>query len=490
LQKAGESKLGFNLKRFFNFFRLLMKSRRAALGMSLLVLSVIVALLSPIAYPLDPQRTIVGGQFAQPEWVMAFPEGYYLSKNMVVINNPGFTSPAALQEWSYAYNQSQLSNISFSWSSSGSDVKSGSLQISSASSSPATVNVTKTFHYPYNGPPQKFVGSFAVKADGASPSQPVQVKLFVNTADRHYTFWSTNITQDGQWLSPKYSLDSTAEDFRATLGLKGTTGLTASSVIFSSITDYTFGFQATFYGPSKINVDNVNLKLYGSAYGLLGTDDLGNDLLAQNTWGARISLTVGLLASFIGISLGLIVGLIAGYKTGLVDEVLMRTTDMVLVIPALPLLLVLIAVLGASIFNIILVIGFLGWMGFARIIRAQVLTLKERPFVEAAKAAGAGTRQILTRHVFPNIISLTYVNLALTVPAAILTESALAFLGLFDPNTISWGRILDNAEVAGSLSVWWWVIPPGLGIAIVSVSFVLIGYALDEIFNPKLRLRR
>jgi peptide/nickel transport system permease protein len=261
-------------------------------------------------------------------------------------------------------------------------------------------------------------------------------------------------------------------------------------VIFSSITDYTFGFQATFYGPSKINVDNVNLKLYGSAYGLLGTDDLGNDLLAQNTWGARISLTVGLLASFIGISLGLIVGLIAGYKTGLVDEVLMRTTDMVLVIPALPLLLVLIAVLGASIFNIILVIGFLGWMGFARIIRAQVLTLKERPFVEAAKAAGAGTRQILTRHVFPNIISLTYVNLALTVPAAILTESALAFLGLFDPNTISWGRILDNAEVAGSLSVWWWVIPPGLGIAIVSVSFVLIGYALDEIFNPKLRLRR
>ena len=129
-------------------------------------------------------------------------------------------------------------------------------------------------------------------------------------------------------------------------------------------------------------------------------------------------------------------------------------------------------------------------MGFARIIRSQVLTLKERPFVEAAKAAGSGTGRIITRHIFPNIVSLTYVNLALTVPAAIITEAALGFLGLFDPSVPSWGHMFFTADTTGGLTRWWWVLPPGIGIAAVSLSFILIGYALDEIFNPKLRQRR
>jgi peptide/nickel transport system permease protein len=149
--------------------------------------------------------------------------------------------------------------------------------------------------------------------------------------------------------------------------------------------------------------------------------------------------------------------------------------------------------LGASIINVIVIIGFLGWMGFARVIRSQVLTLKERPFIEAARAAGAGTTRIITRHIFPNIVSLTYVNLALTVPAAILTESALAFLGLSDPSVVSWGNIYQNAESAQALRLvpppWWWLLPPGINIALVSLSFILVGFALDEIFNPKLRRR-
>jgi peptide/nickel transport system permease protein len=129
-------------------------------------------------------------------------------------------------------------------------------------------------------------------------------------------------------------------------------------------------------------------------------------------------------------------------------------------------------------------------MGFARIIRSQVLSLRERPFIEASKAAGAGPMRIMLRHIFPNIVSLTYVNLALTVPSAILSESALAFLGLGDTSVVSWGNMFDNAKVSNELSqAWWWVIPPGLALAIVSLSFVFIGYALDEIFNPKLRQR-
>jgi peptide/nickel transport system permease protein len=172
----------------------------------------------------------------------------------------------------------------------------------------------------------------------------------------------------------------------------------------------------------------------------------------------------------------------------------MRFTDMLLVIPTLPLLIVLVAVLGANIWNLIIIIGFLGWMGFARIIRSQVLSLRERPFIEAAKAAGAGAGRIITRHIFPNIVSLTYVNLALTVPGAILGESALAFLGLSDPQANSWGHMFENVNTAGAISLkpppWWWVLPPGFGIMLISLSFVLIGYALDEIFNPRLRRRQ
>jgi peptide/nickel transport system permease protein len=271
-------------------------------------------------------------------------------------------------------------------------------------------------------------------------------------------------------------------------------GTNPAPIIFSQATSYSYGIQVTFYGRQTINIDDFRIQVLGTAYGLLGTDYSGADVLSQTVYGSRISLFVGLLSAGIGIGLGLVVGLLAGFLGKFVDEVLMRFTDMMLVIPGLPLLIVLVAVLGPNIWNIIIIIGFLGWMGFARIIRAQVLTLRERPFIEAAKASGAGPGRIIMKHVFPNIVSLTYVNLALSVPAAILTESALAFLGLSDPSVVSWGHMFENVNVSGSLShfppTWWWVLPPGLGIALVSLSFILIGYALDEIFNPRLRRRR
>ncbi len=130
-------------------------------------------------------------------------------------------------------------------------------------------------------------------------------------------------------------------------------------------------------------------------------------------------------------------------------------------------------------------------MGFARVVRSQVLSLKERPFIEAAKSVGAGKFHIIVKHILPNVMSLVYVSLALSVPSAILSEAALSFLGLFDPTVISWGRMLHDAQaIEGGLDKWWWWLPPGLAIALVSVSFILLGYAIDEILNPKLRKRR
>jgi peptide/nickel transport system permease protein len=232
--------------------------------------------------------------------------------------------------------------------------------------------------------------------------------------------------------------------------------------------------------------------LLGNTWGIFGTDDQGHDIFTQLVYGSRLSLEVGLIATGIGIGLGLLVGLMAGYLGKVVDEILMRFTDMLLVIPGLPLLIVLVATVGPNLLYIILYLGFFGWMGFARVVRSQVLSLRERPFIEAAKASGAGTGYITVRHIFPNIVSLTYVSLALSVPSAIVSEAALSFLGLGDPTVVTWGSMLGNAQFAGGSSnlAWWWILPPGFAIALISLSFILLGYAMDEMFNPRLRRRR
>ncbi|MBI4127915.1 MAG: ABC transporter permease, partial [Parcubacteria group bacterium] len=322
------------------------------------------------------------------------------------------------------------------------------------------------------------------------PDDPLSQPQFTNPS------WSGYPFSTATWRRPSHT-DSNDDTLKKILGVD----INPSHLVFSSPDDYAYGIVIVFTSsssstePLRVLLDEMNLRLYGSAWGLLGTQVNGYDLFSQLIYGARISLIVGLLSAFIGIMLGLIIGLIAGYMGKIVDEVLMRFTDMLLVIPTLPLLIVLLAVLGNTLAGggtvvLILVIGFLGWMGFARVVRAQVLSLKERPFVEAAKAAGAGTGYITVRHIVPNIVGLIYVNLALAVPGAILSEAALSFLGLGDVTVLSWGRMLNQVQVSGGQRIWWWVLPPGLSIALVSLAFVMIGFSLDTIFNPKLRERR
>ena len=229
-----------------------------------------------------------------------------------------------------------------------------------------------------------------------------------------------------------------------------------------------------------------------SEFGPLGTDDLGRDVMTQFIWGSRISLLVGLVATLIAMLIGSAVGITAGFFGGWIESVLMRLTEWFLVIPFLPLAIALAAILGPSIQNIILVIGITSWPSTTRLIHAQVLTLKERDYVDRSRALGASNWHLMTRHILPNAAPLILANTTLTVPIVILSEATLSFLGFGDPTNASWGQMLEDSFEAGAvtLQAWWYIIPPGLGIMAVVLAFTLVGQALEEILDPRLRDKR
>jgi peptide/nickel transport system permease protein len=227
----------------------------------------------------------------------------------------------------------------------------------------------------------------------------------------------------------------------------------------------------------------------------LGTDFRGNDILTRTIYGSRVSLLIGLVATLVSMGLGTAVGLFSGFWGGWRDEVLMRVTDVFLVLPWLVLMIVLAALLpgGPSVMKVVFVIGITGWSGTARMVRAEVMSIKNWTFVERARSAGAGDYYIVRKHIFPNVFPLVFANSVLTVALSILSESTLSFIRLGpDPTrVVTWGNMLEDAMTGHAFlnDLYLWILVPGLCIVFVVLSFTLIGSALDEIFNPKLRKR-
>ena len=255
-----------------------------------------------------------------------------------------------------------------------------------------------------------------------------------------------------------------------------------------------FGLMATIgvllAGPVN-QVATYRQGLDPSLQHLLGTDARGRDVLNLTIHGAQISLLVGILASLIGIVVGAGIGIVAGFFGGRIDGLLMRITDFFLVLPTFVLAVVLAAVLGRSLVNVIVVIGITCWPSTARVVRAQTLTVRERMFVDRARAYGAGPVRLMQKHILPNVVGLILANTTLTIAFAIFFETTLSFLGLGDPEAVSWGSILEQAYDYGaaSLGKWAYVIAPGLCVVLVILAFTLIGSAFDEILNPRLRQR-
>lgn len=234
-------------------------------------------------------------------------------------------------------------------------------------------------------------------------------------------------------------------------------------------------FGIPFQTPNRIN--------------FLGTNDIGQDIFSEFIYGARVSLTVGFLAGLIAVALGTVMGLVAGFRRGFLDHALMGLTDVVLVIPALPLVILVSVYMGASMWNMILVIGLVWWPSTTRVIRSRVLSIREAGYVESSRAMGAGDFWLMRRHLLPNIVPLILAKFVLSIAVAMLMEASLSFLGLGDPSAKSWGIMLHYAFNRGAIlrELWWWYLPPGLAIGVCILALTLISYSIEERSDPRLR---
>jgi peptide/nickel transport system permease protein len=543
----------YNLKRVAGFLRVFLRSSRGLLGLVIIGIFVVIAAFPAAFTPYDPVWGYAkAGYFSAPAWIRTWPVSLGgmpgISENMDPISDGGFLDPT-LKSWNLSSPEHTSIQQEASFRNS-----TGVLHIGFTRDEVGTTygNVTAgfstTFYYPYSGPPFRLQGDVRCLVNGTvtvsnmtvqdlndgwpfptinitvrNLDVPMKVTTYLQIVAINQTLelWPLKkyqryayseydgLTSDdvfmnttANWIdsSTHTAIDSYGELLDAMVLDKYGASYVPSKVLFppeGSPGYYTLGFNVTFIdtNPDKpvnadVYVDTFQFSLAGTGWGIMGTDHLGRDLFSQLIYGARISLYVGVLSSVMAVAIGLTVGLMAGYLGRFVDEFLMRVCDVLLVLPGLPLLIVLIAVLGASVDNLIILLGALGWMGFARLVRSQVISLRERPFIEAAKAIGASKTHIMFRHILPNVMSLVYVTLATTVPGNIVAEASLGFLGFSDPNRMSWGLMLDNMNRYNAYKCWWWVLPPGLCIAAVAIAFILFGYALDEVLNPRLRLRK
>ena len=252
--------------------------------------------------------------------------------------------------------------------------------------------------------------------------------------------------------------------------------------------NYIFSIDTFSVGTDIVNHES-KLIIGGKAFGVMGTDELRRDLAIGLLWGTPLALFIGLVVSIASVIMGLLYGVYAGFKGKKTDEVMMRFNDVIYALPALPFLIILSVTISNSIFVLVGFLMIFGWVGIAKVARSMSLQIKTRGYVDAANMMGQKNSKIVLKHILPQLLPYAFASIAISVPAAITTEAALSFLGLGDPSFPTWGHILHDANTFGAAArgLWWWIIPPGVMIAITGLAFVFIGNALDSIVNPKLK---
>ena len=241
----------------------------------------------------------------------------------------------------------------------------------------------------------------------------------------------------------------------------------------------------------NVKVDNFKLTAVGKVAGLMGTDNFKRDIFSGLIAGVKWAFIIGFLVALSTVVIGVIYGVVSAYYGGIVDAVMQRIVEFLMNIPFLPVLIVVSAILKPSIWTFIVLMVALNWIGPVRVVRSMALQIKEETFIEASKALGASNFRLIFKHMLPLVIPFAFANMALAVPSAILSEAGISILGLGDSTIVTWGQMLQDAKSGGALitGMWWWIIPPGIMISLVGMSFSFVGFAMDKILNPKLKTR-
>ena len=509
-------------RRIKNFWKDFSHNKIGVLGLAIILGYVAIAILTPVLAPVDPEKRSVAWQYAYPEWYANLvPSLRNLPRNVDSVLN-----------WTLD-NDSLPSFVQ-------AEAKGGKWIIKYTNGTePIQIQFSALWHYPWDHPKSfdfffMYSGNigkrattwYALELNLTTPAGNKTQSTFGNTFPIWDSFWwenalfnqhayyydlskppyslmkppwpflkiSTNGTIDMCPMQLFYRLGYEPVDFYTKmhpdiLGPPGDFNFTMY-VTIKPIKDKT---NPTGIGTCEISLSTFSIHIPGLVYGLLGTQVYGCDCWSRLIYGVKISLAVGLMAAALSTLLGILVGVVAGFVGGAVDEVLMRLVDVLICLPALPILIVLVSLFGKSVYYIVLIIAVFGWQGLSRLIRSQTLSIREMSFIESATASGASKTYIMMRHVIPNILPIALADMVLTIPGAIILEAALSFIGFGDPTTPTWGREFNLAFSVGTGFqdfIWWWVIPPGIAITLLCLAFVFISHAIDEIVNPRLRRRR
>ncbi|RNJ77236.1 MAG: ABC transporter permease [Nitrosopumilus sp. B06] len=353
------------------------------------------------------------------------------------------------------------------------------------------------FDYIYDGFPNDFIYEFSAEYSGSPLLQmyvlrPDGIRMDILSSSLPYLEARTTHTE--RVFSTDYSIKKNIAMQSDTFGFD-LERLPPEELLFS-YTDYNeplkgrYVFVANIYHTGDgIKVSDSRLIIGGKAFGVMGTDELRRDLAVGLLWGTPLALFIGLVVAIASVVMGLLYGVYAGYRGKKTDETMMRFNDVIYALPALPFLIILSITISNSIF---VMAGFLmvfGWVGVAKVSRSMSLQIKTRGYVDAAGMMGQKDSKIILKHILPQLLPYAFASIAISVPAAITTEAGLSFLGLGDPSFPTWGQILHDADTygAGARGLWWWIMPPGVMIALTGLAFVFIGNALDAIVNPRLK---
>lgn len=508
--------------------RLYLKSKIGVIGLAIIVFFILLAIFAPYLTKNNPVTGYnVSAPYSVPQWATVFPRYQDLAVTSNLIAADSFATQSDVSAWA-------LSGANFTAVAEPSAAPPGNItgyagallvDASIVAQQQTQVNpylpggqqifsMSKDFQFTTK-PPTDFTISAFIKPIVMTNVSTAYLNFIITSPTKAYalsTVQSYTLRQEVV-LSPQQLNEW--DNVTIPSGLLTLSGLPAfanslnpAATIFAQPGKYQFTMQVQVV-PSgnrstmSFYTTGIVVHILGKSYGLLGTDNYGRDLWSQFVYGSRVSLEIGILSGVGAVALGTLAGLVAGYLGGMADEIISRITDFFLVLPFLPLAIIAVLLIGqnpvlySSIYVwIITLFVVLSWPTITRIIRSQVLSVKERQYVEASRALGGGSGHIIRKHILPNVMGLVYSQTALNVAGFILLEAALDFLAvaIHPITTITWGITLTNAlpDALSNSTVdyaWWWFLPPGIAIAALSLAFVLVGFALDSIFNPRLRAR-